>query len=199
MSVKDLSKLENHHAFVQQESDLTDAALTSSQSADANKELVDYMNLILQDGRAEMQRLNERLGKSYWILVSLVVVLFVLGLVLILAPAWLTSVPGSQELTDWVAIVLPVTLGIADLLALYFYKPVERINRLMGDMSQLIVILGSNNIRIALLLVEADSRDRPSIGRAAESVKEISDHSVHLIQKFFEEERFESGTTGALT
>jgi hypothetical protein len=128
------------------------------------------MMAVLVDGREQADHRDGRLRWSYWILVTLTVTLFVLGLVLLVSPLWAPGLlpDSAPTIFRWIAILFPTTLGIADLLGLYLYNPIRRINGLMGDITELVVILNSYHIRIALRLVESERKDRPSIGRAHE-------------------------------
>lgn len=57
----------------------------------------------------------------------------------------------------------------------------------MGDMSQLIIMLNSFHIRVALRLVEIDSDDRQTIGAASEHVAKVAKSTLDLLETLFEQ------------
>jgi hypothetical protein len=151
----------------------------------ANGRLLAYMMAVLEDGRFQSAALYGRLRWSYWLLVSLTVVVFCVGLALLASPLWLPRAVGADSTIGWYALVLPPALGIANLLGLYLYQPMRRINTLMGTMTQLIVVLNQYHIRVALHLVEARLEDRPTLGVAADSIRTVASYSLNAIQNYF--------------
>lgn len=170
-------------------------ALSEPASDEANKELVNYMMRVLEEGRIEAGNLYGRLKWSYWLLITLSVVLFLFGLALLSSPLWIRTFLGMTGTTtlDWFTTFFPATLGIADLFALYLYNPIGRINRLMGDISQIVVVLNSYHISIALRSVEINSADRPTIGAAADHVRTLTKGTLILIEDYFGDDTSKNG------
>jgi hypothetical protein len=154
---------------------------------DANADLLDYMMLVLEDGRTEAAALYRRLRVTYWLLISLAVALFVFGVLLLVSPLWLPMLVAPRNGTsfDWFALFFPPALGIADLLSLYLYNPMQRINRLMSAMTQLTVILNQHHVRTALRLVECRISVRSTVGAAADHVETVAGYTLRAIDDHF--------------
>ena len=153
-----------------------------------NAGLVSYMMHVLQDGRAEAKALYGRLRWSYWLLIALSVTLFALGLGLLSSPLWLPQMEvfrGVESEFNWFATFFPPALGIVDLFGLYLYNPMRRINKLMGTMTQLIVILNQYHIRVAVRLVECQISDRSTVGAAADHLRTIAGNTLNSIERYF--------------
>lgn len=163
-------------------------AIVSAQEAQSlNMRLIEHMLSILGDSRKQANNLYSRLRWTYWIIITLATLMFLVGLALISAPMWAPFVGQRQgiELTRWQTLI-PAGLGILDLIGLFLFNPIARIQKLMGDMSQLIVILDGFQVRVALRLVEVDGEQRPTIGAGAEHVASTVQSSLKLIETFFE-------------
>jgi hypothetical protein len=160
------------------------AAMSPASAQQANADLIAYMMAALDEGRAQSAALYGRLNWTYWLLVIMAVIIFGVGVALLSSPLWLPATVHTGGF-DWFALVFPPTLGIANLLGLYLYKPVRRINMLMGTMTQLIVVLNQYQIRVALRIVECDIADRPTIGAAAEDLRTIAAYSLGAIEHYF--------------
>jgi hypothetical protein len=111
--------------------------------------------------------------------------MFILGVTLL-------SIPVYTVLTGKVS-VLPSLVaggfGIADLAALFLYGPIEKIHKLMGDMSQIIIAINNFQSQVGLRLMEMDSNERMTMGVASEKIGEAAAESIKLIQDYFETTR----------
>jgi hypothetical protein len=76
--------------------------------------------------------------------------------------------------------------GLADLTALFLFKPIERIHRLMGDMSQITLALTSFQTQVELRLIQMDASNRSSVGDTAQAIAEVAPAAIKLIQDYFE-------------
>lgn len=161
---------------------MTDTYLTDTQIANANNFIVQHLQNTMNDGRGALSGLGKKLSTTYWIVIVLSVIMFFVGIVLISVPAIAAFQGQITELQSLVA----AGFGIADLVGLFFLRPIERIHTLMGDMSQIVVALNNFQAQIGLRLLQLDAKDRPTVGMAAEMVDKAAKDSIELIQKYFE-------------
>jgi hypothetical protein len=160
-----------------------EATLATKEAHQQNKKLADYMFTILADSRQEAIDLRRKLKWTYWIIVALSTLMFLVGLALISAPLWGPLVNNAPDLR----LILTATgLGIADFIGLYLLHPLTRLQKLMADMSQLTLLLDSFTIQVALRLIEADSCNRPTMGAAASHVGKTAQGVLDLIDEQFE-------------
>lgn len=150
----------------------------------ANRDTIEQVKQTTHDCAEQVKKLRSKLSYTYWLIVILSIVLFVIGVVLILTPLVRTSTGNG---IDWESF-LPAGIGIADLVGLFLFNPIKRIHTLMGDMSQVILVINSFQIHRDLRLVEMDVNDRKSVGEAADHVSKAAKESIELIQKYFEQE-----------
>lgn len=148
----------------------------------ANKDLIDYMKQILEDGRQEAQHLRRKHEITFWLLILLSTVMFLMGLVLLTGPIWFPL---------WLQAEWPITggsavLGALDLYALYQLKPLARIQKLMGDISQMTVTFNSFQLQVALRLLETNIQERRTIGDAADHLKSVANEAILMIDEHFE-------------
>jgi hypothetical protein len=151
---------------------------------EANEKLIDYMNSVLEDCKISITDLRRKLGYTYWIIIAMCISMFVLGFAFISLPLW-RQPPITQQ--GWLDIVLPAGVGIANLLALYLYKPLERIQKLMADMSQLTVTFNSFQTQVALYLIGTKLEQRETMGEAAGAVNTTAEIILKQICDYFEE------------
>lgn len=160
-----------------------DAILTEEGAKTANIGLVDHMFQVLEDGRCEGKELRNKLKYTYWLLVILTTLLFLVGLALISVPIWGPFLKSPLQLET---MLTAAGLGIADFMGLYLFNPLARIQKLMGDISQITVIYSAFQIRVALHLVETDNNERPTMGNAAEHVHKVATETLREIESYFE-------------
>jgi hypothetical protein len=140
----------------------------------ANVWLVNFMQGTLEDCRREVDKLQQKLSGTYWVIVTLSILMFAVGMGLIIAAAWKGY--RSQGLSSEALTI--GGLGLADLTGLYFFRPVEQIRKIMADMSQITVAINSHQTQISLRLLETDSERRASMGEAAEFIRKVAKHSL---------------------
>ncbi len=130
-----------------------------------------------------------KLRRTSSIVVVLSVIMFFMGMALLSAPvvqAIKNVVSDAGEAFSWESFASG-GFGITDLAALFFFRPVERIPKLMGDMSQLTLAVNSYQSQVALRLLEADARKPDTMGNAAAHINEAAKDSIRAIQDYFEE------------
>lgn len=166
--------------------------LVSSQKAEeANSELLDYMHLILTDGRQEVCGLWSKFAWTYRIIVFLSISMFLIGVVLISVPVW-TIYRGDIMTLESLSIA---GFGLLDLVTLYLFRPVTRLQTLMGDMGQITIAFNAFQTQVALFLLETDKDNRQTMGIAAANIGQAACSSVELIQRYFEPEE-PAGSSG---
>ncbi len=164
----------------------------SQQAVDsANRELIDYMHHTLESARNEVALLRTKLAKSYWIIIGLSIIMFLVGIFLLSIPAFAAITGDIGQLQAIVA----AGFGMVDLTGLFLFKPIQRLHKLMGDMGQITIVLNSFQTQTALRLLQLDINDRDSIGRAAQYVEETTNATLRLIQTYFEEKEFTDFST----
>jgi hypothetical protein len=108
--------------------------------------------------------------------------MFALGIVLISVPVFAAFRGQISELQS----LISAGFGIADLAALFLFRPLERIHGLMGDMSQIILALNGYQTQVGLRLMEMNAAERQTLGRAAEYISTAAKDSIKLVQDYFE-------------
>lgn len=142
-----------------------------------------YKSLV-RSGRVH-EKSRQRLHHTYWLLASMWVILFALGLWLILSPL----VRNGGDITSYNTTDAFLTaLGGIDFMSFMFIKPVTRIKRLSQDMTQLSILLADHQVGVALRVIEMDGRRemKETIGRCADHVRNLTAHTLALIEEYFQ-------------
>jgi hypothetical protein len=161
----------------------TDTTLmTDDERKKANDFIVRQLQVNMSDDKGELGGLRKKLSATYWIIVSLSIVMFALGIVLLCVPIVAAFGGRIEELKSLIA----AGFGIADLATLFLFRPLDRIHGTMGDMSQIIMAINSFQTQVCLRLMEMDATSRQTIGQAAEKISEAATNSIKLIQDYFE-------------
>jgi len=155
--------------------------MDSQQAKQANNKIVQHLESTMTDSSKELGGLRLKLSVTYWVIIGLSVIMFAVGIVLLSVPIW----AGFTQI-DQLGSLIAGGFGIADLAALFLFKPIERIHKIMGDMSQIIMALNSYQIQVGLTLMEMDVNNRPSMGVASEKIKTAAESSIKLVQDYFE-------------
>jgi len=148
----------------------------------ANQKSFENLHVVMRDSRRELNMLRMRLALTYWIVIVLSVIMFALGIILLSVPVVLLFQGHTAELQAFIA----AGFGLADLTTLFLFRPIERIHRLMGDMSQISLALTSFQTQVELRLIQMDASSRTSVGQTAEAVAAIAPVTIKLIQDYFE-------------
>lgn len=156
--------------------------MTVEERKRANDFIVRHLQGTMTDGRGELGGLRRKLSATYWVIIILSVIMFALGIALLTVPAAAAFRGQISELQSLIA----AGFGIADLAALFLFRPLERIHRLMGDMSQITLALNSFQTQVGLRLMEMNAADRQTIGQAAGHVSAAAKDSIKLVQDYFE-------------
>lgn len=149
-----------------------------------NAFLIRFLEGITQNGMGEVEKLRSKLAISYYTLLILSVVMFAVGIAL-LTSSMFTSM-NTDSGRDLGAAGIAGGLGVVDLLSLFILRPVQRIQGLMGDMSQITLAINSYQTQVGLRLLEADSDDSSTLGEAADHINKAAQESIGLIQVYFE-------------
>ncbi len=156
--------------------------LDQEQRKKANQKGFENLHAAMRDSRRELNVLRLRLALTYWVIIILSVIMFALGIILLSVPAIMAFQGRSAELQAFIA----AGFGLADLAALLLFRPIERIHRLMGDMSQISLALTSFQTQVELRLIQMDASSRSSVGQTAEAIAAIAPAAIKLIQDYFE-------------
>jgi hypothetical protein len=156
--------------------------LAPEERRQANEFIVKNLQRTMSDGRVDLSELRRKLSTTYWIVVVLSIVMFAVGIVLISVPVFAAFQGRIGDLQSLIA----AGFGIADLAALFLFRPLERIHGIMGDMSQIILALNSFQSQLGLRLMEMDMEKRSTLGQAAEHISEAAKESIVLVQRYFE-------------
>jgi hypothetical protein len=163
-------------------SDQDPTLMDERERREANKFIVNHLQRTMLDGRGELAGLRRKLGVTYWVIVLLSIVMFFVGIVLISVPAIAAFRGEIEELQSLIA----AGFGIADLAALFLFRPLDRVHKIMGDMSQLVLALNSFQTQAGLRLLQMDGLNRDSMGQAAVDINAAAKDSIKLIQDYFE-------------
>jgi len=158
--------------------------MAPDEQQDANMRLARYLQRTLDAGAAEVAGLRSKLSITYGIIVILSIIMFALGIVLLSVPA-LAALGAVGEIGDLQSLIAG-GFGIADLAALFLFRPLDRLHGLMGDMSQITLAINSYQSQVALRLMAMDVNQPDSIGSAADAIREATRGSIVLIQTYFE-------------
>lgn len=157
-------------------------AMDVEQRKKANEFIVRHLQGSMIDGKIDLISLRRKLAVTYWVIILLSIIMFIIGIVLLSVPFYAAYNTNIKELEALIA----GGFGIADLVALFLFRPIERMHKIMGDMSQIVIALNSFQTQLGLRLMQMDATSRESIGRTAEYVNEAVKVSIKLIQDYFE-------------
>lgn len=156
--------------------------ISEDERVKANEFIVRFLQNIMDEGNKELGKLRMKLSVTYWVIVFLSVIMFAIGIALISIPA----IAAFHGEIDKLQSLITAGFGILDLTALFLYQPLERIQKIMGDMSQIILALNSYQTQVGLRLMESDITNRSSMGLSAKYVSEAAIESIKLVQDYFE-------------
>ncbi|MCE5214854.1 MAG: hypothetical protein LLF83_09070 [Methanobacterium sp.] len=161
------------------------SGLTEEKIIDKNKDLLikfdNDVNKSYDENEKLFMQLKKKMNTSYNITIILYISMFILGVVLLLIPI-LAALFGVASLNS----LFSGTLGIADLVVLLLFRPVEKIHNNMSDLSQLSIIINSYQQQLSLRLLELDINNRDSLGNTASNINMTTTNIVKLIQKYTE-------------
>lgn len=156
--------------------------MEADQRKKANEFIIKHLQGSMNDGKADLKGLRRKLAVTYWVIIILSIVMFCVGVVLLSVP-FVSAYGGKvKELESLIA----AGFGLADLVSLFLFKPIERIHKIMGDMSQIVIALNSFQTQLGLRLMQMDASSRESMGQTAEHVNSAAKESIKIIQDYFE-------------
>jgi hypothetical protein len=168
----------------------SESGFTVNWVTENNKAIAEDLNLSVRSNENELGKLKSKLTITYWVIICMSSALFLMGIVLLTVPVAAAFNGNIDKLNS----VIAAGFGIADLAALFLYGPIDRIHKIMGDMSQIILVLNSYQYQVSLILIEMDIADKKSVGEAAVKIGEAAKTKIRLIEEYFEakEERKKS-------
>jgi hypothetical protein len=151
----------------------------------ANKDTMARLQVLQKDvvGRAEEQAkaAEKKADTTYRHLSYMIWIAFILGLVLIGISIGLFVF--SQRTLD----VLGMSaLGVADWIAIFVYKPMDRLQKANADYAEQFTVLKGWAVSINLELLAMDTEDSESVKTAARNIKTVSLETAEAFQKFIE-------------
>lgn len=147
--------------------------------AELNKVLVEeVMTRVLQTQRV-IDGHHARLRWTYATYMVLAVLMFLAGLAMLFMPLMDKGNPETVDL--WLS-----AIGGAEIVALLIFSPFQRIQGLMGDMTQVILIMEGYLHQVALRLLQCRIKDPKSVGSAANFIHVTTKETARLIQDYFE-------------
>lgn len=156
--------------------------MTVEERQSANQQIFALLYNTIQDASKEVASLRRKLAVTYWVIIILSIIMFFVGITLLSIPAFM-AFRGEGDMAQSLIIG---GLGIADLAALFLFRPTHKIHQLMGDIGQITLAINSYQTAVGLRLLESDMDKRDTIGRAARYVSEAARESIELIQRYFE-------------
>jgi len=150
--------------------------------AENNKTIAEDLNHSVRSNENELGKLKRKLTITYWFIIGMSSALFIMGIILLTVPVAAAFRGDIDKLNS----VIAAGFGIADLAALFHYGPIDRIHKIMGDMSQIILVLNSYQYQVSLILIEMDIADKKSVGEAAAKIGEAAKTKIRLIEDYFE-------------
>lgn len=156
--------------------------ISEEERVKANEFIVRFLQNVMNEGNNELRKLRIKLSVTYWVIIFLSIIMFALGIILLSVPA----IAAFNGEIDQLQSLITAGFGLIDLSALFLFRPMERIHKMMGDMSQIILALNSYQTQVGLRLMELDVTDRPSMGQTAYKVNQAAKESIQLVQDYFE-------------
>lgn len=153
-----------------------------TESRKLNDQLVHNMQKTFDHNLTLFKGLTKKISSNYNITVILYFVSFVFGLALLSIPLAAAYLGGISTLNA----AIGGLAGIADIVVVLLFKPVERIHELMADYTQITVITSSYQEQVGLRLLELDLNHRESLGVAAVEINKITKDAVNQIQDYCE-------------
>ena len=168
----------------------SEQGLTIDWITENNKAIAEDLNHSVKSNESELEKLKGKLTVTYWVIICFSSMLFLMGIVLLSVPVTAAFNGNIDKLNS----VIAAGFGIADLAALFLYGPIDRIHKVMGDMSQIILVLNSYQYQVSLLLIEMDITDKKSVGETAVKIGEAAKTKIRLIEDYFEVKKDKSKT-----
>jgi hypothetical protein len=169
--------------------------LSKDEAACANHALVQHMQHVLEYSLGTATELRQKLQWTYWTLITLSVLMFAVGLALVSTPLWTTFLPTGKA-PDLSAVLTAVGVGLVDFVALFLYGPVDRIKKLMGDISQLTISFDTYQVQVAMQLLATDSAKRESLVEASTQIGNVAKTALSMIERFYEGPRGKQAANG---
>ncbi len=182
---EDISTNDSGPTSTKPSSEEKSVSMTETQRKQANKETIKELLRLQKDitERTETQtsRAREKADKTYSDLRYMIWIAFLLGLILIIISV------GLFIFTERTLEVLGLSaLGVADWLALFLYKPMDRLQKANADYAQQLTIMKGWATVINLQLLAMDITRPESVISAASDIQDASIEVAKAFQKFIE-------------
>ncbi len=155
-----------------------------------NEELLRYLKKVRKDGSLSVQKLRKKLSYSYWILIVMSTLLFLLGMALMISSTviFFQEAEAGKEVSNTFSKGLTTGgMGIVDLAMLFLMKPFSRIQKLMGEMGQITLLINSYRQQVGLILLGINIKEDPaSVQEAINSIQKAVSTTVSAIEQYFE-------------
>lgn len=160
--------------------------MTTDEQKQANKETIDRLKK-LQEAVQEItekqtSQLQSKATKTFRDLVYMTWITFLLGLVLV-ASSFVLFALFQQKTPEVLGLG---SLGVADWLALFFYKPMDRLQKANADFAQQVIILKSWALSVNLELLAMDVHKAETVITASKNIRAGTAQSAREIQEFIE-------------
>jgi uncharacterized membrane protein (DUF106 family) len=153
---------------------------------EANKETVAKLKRLQDDIQTRTQKqmavLQSKARKTFRDLRAMIWVTFLFGVVLIVAALLLFL---FQQRT--LEVLGLGSLGVADWLALFLYKPMDRLQKANADFAQQVMILKSWVLATHLQLLAMNVNEPDTVRAAAKNVRTAAVEAARAIQEFVEQ------------
>src|SRR3989304_617410 len=93
--------------------------ISADERMKANEFIVQFLQNIMNDGKEELGKLRRKLSVTYWVIIFLSIIMFVVGIVLVSVPA----IAAFRGDIDQLQSLITAGFGIADLAALFLFQP----------------------------------------------------------------------------
>lgn len=158
-----------------------DAAMATG-AANRNEGYKQALADLVKANHEAFARLRISMSVTYWLLLVLLTIMFLVGVFLIVMGAEGVATSGGDELA--VGDLAAVGAGGADLLLLGLARPVERIRQIKSDRAQLFVMLSDYHVQTTTALLWYKADDRRTILQAADRIRDLTLETVHMIEAY---------------
>jgi hypothetical protein len=134
-------------------------------------------------GVEQTKKIEDRAYSTFSTIKWLSIASYALGALLIVVP--ITLVVVAPDIATMSVETLGITsLGIVDLLALIFYKPMDRIQRASGDFTQHMMIYSSWAMIVKMIMKDMKWERESNLEKSIQALAQCTKEHVQSIQTF---------------
>jgi len=141
--------------------------------------VVKLQDLVQKLSEDKTNELQSKAKETFQNLTYMIWITFSLGLVLIAASLLLFVFKGQT-----LNILGLGGLGVADFVALFFYKPMDRLQEADKDFVEQLIVLKSWALSVNLELLAMNVNDRDTVLTASKNIRTAASWSAHTLQDF---------------